>query len=62
MTSAENVAEAFHESYERQAPSFNYGTRKASSKPWDGIPSNNKRLMIAVVQDLLDRGVISYGR
>jgi hypothetical protein len=56
---AEEIAKAFHESYERQAPQFSYETREASAKPWEEVPANNKKLMVAVVQDLLDKGVIS---
>jgi hypothetical protein len=55
---AQEVAAAFHESYERQAMSFGYKTRDASAVPWKNVPSANKELMIAVAQDLLDRGVI----
>lgn len=58
MSTAEEIAKSFHESYEQQASNFNYKTRVATSKPWDAIPENNKKLMIAVVQDLLDKGVI----
>jgi hypothetical protein len=55
---AEEIAMAFHESYERQAPLFSYETREASAVPWRDVPANNKVLMIAVVQDLLDQGII----
>ncbi len=61
MIAAEKIAKAFHESYERQASEFSYKTREASAKPWEDVPSNNKDLMIAVVQDLLDEGVIRDG-
>lgn len=61
MKTAERIAKAFHESYERQASEFNYKTREASAKPWEDVPANNKDLMIAVVQDLLDEGVILNG-
>lgn len=55
---AQKVAQEFHESYERQAPDFGYKTREASAVPWKDVPSANKELMIAVVQDLIDRGVV----
>lgn len=55
---AEEIAMAFHESYERQAPRFAYETRKESAVAWRDVPANNKLLMISVVQDLLDQGVI----
>lgn len=55
---AEQVAQAFHEAYERLAPDFGYKTREASAKPWAQVPDQNKSLMIAVVQSLMDSGVI----
>lgn len=57
--SAEDIAQAFHESYEELAPDHGYETREASRKPWSDVPEQNKGLMVAVVQDLLDRGVIN---
>lgn len=56
---AEMVARAFHESYERLAPDFGYKTREESAKPWADVPDTNKRLMVAVVRDLANQGVIS---
>lgn len=61
-TIAASIAQAFHESYERQAPEFGYKTREASAVPWEDVPEDNKTLMIAVAQDLLDTGVIDPGR
>lgn len=58
MSRAQDVAKEFHESYERQAGDFGYETRAASAVPWEDVPMANKELMIATVQDLLDRGVI----
>ena len=55
---AEQIAQAFHEAYERLAPDFGYETREASAKPWSEVPEQNKSLMVAVVQALLDSGVI----
>lgn len=51
----EELARAFHETYERLAPQFDYETRKASAVPWDDVPIQNKRLMIAVCREILDR-------
>jgi hypothetical protein len=59
MTDAERVAKAFHESYERQAPSVGYETRKDSAVPWENVPEKNRELMIRVSADLLDRGVVA---
>ena len=49
----ERVARLFHETYEELAPSFSYETRKASAVPWDSVPENNRRLMIAIVSRVL---------
>ena len=56
--SAENIARAFHESYERLAPEHGYETREASAKPWVEVPEQNKALMVAVAGDLLASGVV----
>lgn len=58
MRDAEKVAKAFHEAYERLAPSHGYATREASAKPWDDVPEQNKGLMVAVVSELMEQGVI----
>jgi hypothetical protein len=52
-TTDEELAELFHETYERLAPSFNYQTRKASAVPWSDVPPNNKALMTAVCHHVL---------
>lgn len=49
----EMLARAFHEVYERLAPSFGYETRPDSAVTWEKVPEVNKRLMIAVCQELL---------
>ena len=51
-TPAEATAQAFHEAYERLAPSFSYKTREASAVPWADVPEENKRLMIAVAAEV----------
>lgn len=58
MTDAEFIAQQFHETYERLAPKFSYTTREESAVPWKDVPVNNRLLMVAVVDDLLDREVI----
>jgi hypothetical protein len=50
---AEALARRFHEAYERLAPSFGYTTRPESAAPWEQIPDQNRRLMIAVCEELL---------
>lgn len=54
----DQIARAFHESYERSAPQFGYRTREESAVPWEDVPDRNKKLMRWVVRDLLARGVI----
>lgn len=58
MKSAENVAEAFHEAYERLAPDHGYETREASAVAWEDVPEQNRGLMVAVISELFERGVI----
>lgn len=50
----EQLAQEFHETYERLAPSFGYETRKDSAKPWSDVPEKNKKLMIAVCAEILN--------
>lgn len=52
MTAAD-LARAFHEAYERLAPSFGYETRRASAVPWEDVPEPNRSLMIAVAGEVL---------
>lgn len=49
----EQLARSFHEIYEKLAPQFNYETRKDSAVPWENVPENNKKLMIAVCAQIL---------
>lgn len=58
---AEEIARAFHETYENFAPNYGYKTRKESAVPWEDVPGPNKALMIAVVAELVDRGIIEPG-
>ena len=53
MPDAEKLAQQFHETYERLAPAYAYKTREASAVPWQDVPENNKRLMIAVCREIL---------
>ncbi len=50
---AEKLAQLFHETYERLAPSYSYKTRDESAVPWAQVPEMNKRLMIAVCAEVL---------
>lgn len=55
---AHTIAKAFHEAYERLAPSFEYSTRVESAMGWEDLPQQNKMLMTAVVAELLDKRII----
>ncbi len=50
---ARETAKAFHEAYERLAPSFGYETRSESAVPWEQVPEQNRALMEAVVAEVL---------
>lgn len=58
MATAEQIAEAFHNAYERLAPEHDYETR-ASRRTWQEIPENNRELMVSVVTELLENGIIT---
>lgn len=58
MTTAEEIAQRFHETYEKLAPLYGYTTRVESAVPWADVPEANRSLMVAVAQALLDEGVI----
>ncbi len=55
---AETIAQAFHESYERLAPHHGYSTRKESKVPWEDVPEQNKGLMVAVIEELINTETI----
>jgi hypothetical protein len=61
MARVETIAREFHATYEAKAPEFGYSTRRESAVEWDNVPQANRQLMVAVVKDLLDRGVILEG-
>ncbi len=50
----EQLAQLFHETYERLAPDHGYETREASAKPWADVPEQNRGLMVAVAGEVLD--------
>ena len=54
---AEQLAKLFHETYEALAPKFGYETREASRKPWEDVPEQNRKLMIAVCSRLLGKEI-----
>jgi hypothetical protein len=61
VTPAELIAQNFHATYETLAPEHGYETRPASAVDWAKVPDNNKALMVATVQNMLDMGVIQPG-
>ena len=54
---AEQIARAFHETYIRLAPESGM-VPVPPAIPWDALPFPDQVLMVAVVQELLDGGVI----
>lgn len=56
------IAREFHETYERLAPAHGWMTQAASAVKWEDVPEENRALMVSVVQELLDRGVIEAKR
>ena len=50
---AEQLAQLFHDTYERLAPEFGYTTRKSSAQPWADVPEPNKSLMIATAKAVM---------
>jgi len=54
---AEQIARAFHETYIRLAPGSGM-VPVPPAIPWDALPFPDQVLMVAVVQELLDGGVI----
>lgn len=61
MSAAESIARAFHETYERLAPEHGWETQQRSRTSWEDVPEENKRLMVATAQHLLDKHVIVEG-
>jgi hypothetical protein len=51
----EQLARAFHESYERHAVEHGYETRRASAVPWEIVPAKNRALMVQVAGEMLMR-------
>lgn len=50
---AERIARMFHDAYERLAPEFGYTTRRESAVPWERVPVENRRLMVAVAGEVM---------
>jgi hypothetical protein len=54
MFTGEELAQLFHEKYEKLAPQYGYETRKDSAVPWESVPEPNRSLMIAVASAVLE--------
>lgn len=57
-TRVEEIARAFHETYEEIAPRAGWETQERCRVEWGDLPAANRNLMVAVVQRLLNEGVI----
>lgn len=53
MVTPEEMAQAFHEAYERLAEDFGYKTRAESAVPWADVPDANKALMVATIRSVM---------
>ena len=53
--SAEELAQLFHETYEKLAPKYDYKTKKESAVKWKNVPDKNKNLMIETCREILDK-------
>lgn len=49
----DQLAQRFHEHYERLAPEHGYETREASAVSWSEVPEPNRSLMVAVAAAVL---------
>lgn len=50
---SDQVAEFFHRKYEELAPQFGYKTREASAVAWEQVPPQNRQLMRAVAEAVM---------
>lgn len=48
----EEIAKAFHDTYERLGPSFGWDTQQRCKREFDELPPENKRLMIATCKEV----------
>lgn len=55
LASPEDLARLFHEAYEELAPRFSYATRQESAVAWENVPENNRKLMIATAERVLEQ-------
>lgn len=53
VVTPEEMAQAFHEAYERLAHDFGYKTRVETLVPWRDVPDKNKALMVATIRNVM---------
>ena len=58
---SDDLAKFFHDTYERLAPEYSYKTKKETAVDWDKVPENNKNLMKAVAQEVIDKFIKNNG-
>jgi hypothetical protein len=51
---AEELAELFHTTYERLAPGYQWTGNRSTRCAWPDLPANNRALMVATVEEVLD--------
>lgn len=56
----EKIAQFLHESYSELAPMF--GWENSTIKSWDKLSATRQKHMIALVEKLLNNGIIEPGR
>ena len=49
----EGLARRFHCTYESLAANYGYETRAESRVPWDEVPVNNRKLMVATARSII---------
>ena len=52
------VAMAFHNVYEDLAVDYSWNTQQDCKVPWEGLPANNRHLMVATIAKLVHHGII----
>ena len=54
LPSPETLAMLFHRNYERLAPEHGWETRDETRVPWQALPENMRKLMVAVAEKILE--------
>ncbi|MBA3688441.1 MAG: hypothetical protein H0W81_06405 [Chloroflexi bacterium] len=61
MSTAERIAQAFHERYEWWATKHGWASQVGVTVRWEDVPKANRETMVSTVQSLLDTDVILPG-